>query len=153
MHVQLSVNNTRTPTSANLSDLLVLDEITGLTVKESSGNKTQDGIQTFRKSFLQGNHRYFGLLWSMCQNVFPMFPSGRVTAELAYHGKPGHPPLPWLPFNAFFSCGSHCLPFDFQHLSWLSVLLGHACSDPVPQTVLGGPSVLLITYISLFHED
>lgn len=66
MHVQLSVNNTRTPTSANLSDLLVLDEITGLTVKESSGNKTQDGIQTFRKSFLQGNHRYFRPLWIMC---------------------------------------------------------------------------------------
>ncbi|XP_028614040.1 limbin [Grammomys surdaster] len=58
MHVQLSVNNTRTPTSANLSDLLVLDEITGLTVKESSGNKTQDGIQTFRKSFLQVGECY-----------------------------------------------------------------------------------------------
>ncbi|XP_031197773.1 limbin isoform X3 [Mastomys coucha] len=58
MHVQLSVNNTRTPTSANLSDLLVLDEITGLTVKESPGNKTQDGIQTFRKSFLQVGECY-----------------------------------------------------------------------------------------------
>ncbi|GAB1289603.1 Limbin [Apodemus speciosus] len=58
MHVQLSVNNTRTPTSANLLDLLVLDEITGLTVKESPGNKTQDGIQTFRKSFLQVGECY-----------------------------------------------------------------------------------------------
>ncbi|XP_051020804.1 limbin [Acomys russatus] len=52
MHVQLSVNNTRTPMSANLSDLVVVDKITGLTVKESAGNKTQDGIQTFRKRFL-----------------------------------------------------------------------------------------------------
>ncbi|CAH6977258.1 limbin [Phodopus roborovskii] len=58
MHVQLSVNNTRTPLSANLSDLLVLDEITSLTVKESPGNKTRDGIQTFRKSFLQVGECY-----------------------------------------------------------------------------------------------
>ncbi|EDL37527.1 Ellis van Creveld syndrome 2 homolog (human) [Mus musculus] len=58
MHVQLSVNNTRTPTSVNLSNLLVLDEITGLAVKESPGNNTQDGIQTFRKSFLQVGECY-----------------------------------------------------------------------------------------------
>ncbi|KAL1790143.1 limbin isoform X1 [Sigmodon hispidus] len=58
MHVRLSVNNTRTPMSANLSDLLVLDEITSLTLKESPGNKTQDGIQTFRKRFLQVGECY-----------------------------------------------------------------------------------------------
>ncbi|XP_038947650.1 limbin isoform X1 [Rattus norvegicus] len=58
MHVQLSVNNTRTPMSANLSDLLVLDDITGLTVKESPGNVTQEGIQTFRKRFLQVGECY-----------------------------------------------------------------------------------------------
>uniref|UniRef100_A0A8C6I3U9 EvC ciliary complex subunit 2 n=1 Tax=Mus spicilegus TaxID=10103 RepID=A0A8C6I3U9_MUSSI len=58
MHVQLSVNNTRTPTSVNLSNLLMLDEITGLAVKESPGNNTQDGIQTFRKSFLQVGECY-----------------------------------------------------------------------------------------------
>ncbi|XP_027242856.1 limbin isoform X2 [Cricetulus griseus] len=58
MHVQLSVNNTRTPLSTNLSDLLVLDEITSLIVKESPGNKTRDGIQTFRKRFLQVGEFY-----------------------------------------------------------------------------------------------
>ncbi|KAK7803391.1 hypothetical protein U0070_012506, partial [Myodes glareolus] len=58
IHVQLSVNNTRTPVSANLSDLLVLDQITSLTVKESPGNKTQGGVQTFRKQFLQVGECY-----------------------------------------------------------------------------------------------
>ncbi|CAO2640108.1 Evc2, partial [Lemmus lemmus] len=58
IHVQLSVNNTRTPVSANLSDLLVLDQITSLTVKESPGNKTQGGVQTFRKHFLQVGECY-----------------------------------------------------------------------------------------------
>nr|XP_021486366.1 limbin isoform X2 [Meriones unguiculatus] len=58
MRVQLSVNNTRTPTSANLSDLLVLDEIAGLAVKESPGNKTQDGIQAFRVKFLKVGECY-----------------------------------------------------------------------------------------------
>ncbi|XP_038197601.1 limbin [Arvicola amphibius] len=58
IHVQLSVNNTRTPMSANLSDLFVLDQITSLTVKESPGNKTQGGVQTFRKQFLQVGECY-----------------------------------------------------------------------------------------------
>lgn len=66
MRVQLSVNNTRTPTSANLSDLLVLDEIAGLAVKESLGNKTQDGFQAFRVKFLKGSHRCFRPLWDVC---------------------------------------------------------------------------------------
>uniref|UniRef100_A0A8C6FNI1 EvC ciliary complex subunit 2 n=1 Tax=Moschus moschiferus TaxID=68415 RepID=A0A8C6FNI1_MOSMO len=52
-HVRLFVNNTRTPTAANLSDLLLLDNITGLTVRESAGNQTSRGFQTFRKKFLQ----------------------------------------------------------------------------------------------------
>lgn len=83
--------------SANLSDLLVLDDITGLTVKESPGNVTQEGIQTFRKRFLQGNHVCFGPLWVVRYSVLPVFPSGRATAELAYHGKPGHYPSPSVP--------------------------------------------------------
>ncbi|KAM7326223.1 hypothetical protein ACRRTK_014701 [Alexandromys fortis] len=58
IHVQLSVNNTRTPVSANLSDLLVLDQITSLTVKESPGNRTQGGVQTFRKQSLQAGECY-----------------------------------------------------------------------------------------------
>ncbi|ELV13229.1 Limbin [Tupaia chinensis] len=52
-HVQLLVNNTKTPLSANLSDLLLLDNITGLTIRASVGNKTSEGLQTFRKKFLQ----------------------------------------------------------------------------------------------------
>ncbi|XP_066892496.1 limbin isoform X3 [Kogia breviceps] len=52
-HVQLFVNNTRTPAAANLSDLLLLDNITGLTVRESAGNQTSRGFQAFRKKFLQ----------------------------------------------------------------------------------------------------
>ncbi|DAA28453.1 TPA: limbin, partial [Bos taurus] len=39
-HVRLFVNNTRTPTAANLSDLFLLDNITGLTIRESAGNQT-----------------------------------------------------------------------------------------------------------------
>lgn len=57
VHVRLLVNNTKTPSSANLSELLVLDDTTGLTVGESVGNKTQDGFQAFRKKFLQGDDR------------------------------------------------------------------------------------------------
>ncbi|XP_044801586.2 limbin isoform X4 [Bubalus bubalis] len=53
VHVRLFVNNTRTPTAANLSDLLLLDNITGLTVRESAGNQTSRGFQAFRKKFLQ----------------------------------------------------------------------------------------------------
>ncbi|XP_043762142.1 limbin isoform X1 [Cervus elaphus] len=52
-HVRLFVNNTRTPTAANLSDLLLLDNITGLTIRESAGNQTSRGFQAFRKKFLQ----------------------------------------------------------------------------------------------------
>ncbi|XP_032349691.1 limbin isoform X6 [Camelus ferus] len=52
-HIQLLVNNTRTPAAANLSDLLLLDNITGLTVRESTGNQTSRGFQAFRKKFLQ----------------------------------------------------------------------------------------------------
>ncbi|KAB0345832.1 hypothetical protein FD754_022758 [Muntiacus muntjak] len=52
-HVRLFVNNTRRPTAANLSDLLLLDNITGLTVRESAGNQTSRGFQAFRKKFLQ----------------------------------------------------------------------------------------------------
>uniref|UniRef100_A0A4W2D468 EvC ciliary complex subunit 2 n=1 Tax=Bos indicus x Bos taurus TaxID=30522 RepID=A0A4W2D468_BOBOX len=52
-HVRLFVNNTRTPTAANLSDLFLLDNITGLTIRESAGNQTSRGFQAFRKKFLQ----------------------------------------------------------------------------------------------------
>uniref|UniRef100_A0A8C9Q0I4 EvC ciliary complex subunit 2 n=1 Tax=Spermophilus dauricus TaxID=99837 RepID=A0A8C9Q0I4_SPEDA len=57
--IHLFVNNTKTPSSANLSELLVLDDITGLTLRESVGNKTQDGFQAFRKKFLQVGDSYW----------------------------------------------------------------------------------------------
>ncbi|XP_048220292.1 limbin isoform X2 [Perognathus longimembris pacificus] len=58
LHVQLIVNNTRTRVSTNLSDLLLLDAIAGLTVRESVGNKTEDGFQTFQKRFLHVGDAY-----------------------------------------------------------------------------------------------
>ncbi|XP_036184531.1 limbin isoform X3 [Myotis myotis] len=51
--VRLLVNNTAAPGAANLSDLLLLDNITGLAVRESAGNKTSAGLQAFRRRFLQ----------------------------------------------------------------------------------------------------
>nr|XP_044989419.1 limbin isoform X2 [Jaculus jaculus] len=58
IHVHLLVNNTKSPVSANLLDLLVLDDITGLTVRESVGNQTLGGVQTFTKEFLQVGDSY-----------------------------------------------------------------------------------------------
>lgn len=55
VRVHLVVNNTRAPLSANLSDLLVLDDTSGLAVRDSPGNKTPDGLQAFKKEFLPGN--------------------------------------------------------------------------------------------------
>ncbi|XP_057562621.1 limbin isoform X2 [Hippopotamus amphibius kiboko] len=52
-HVQLFVNNSRTPAATNLTNLFLLDNITGLTVRESAGNQTSRGFQAFRKKFLQ----------------------------------------------------------------------------------------------------
>ncbi|XP_064440326.1 limbin isoform X5 [Mirounga angustirostris] len=52
-HVRLLVDNTRTPVATNLSDLLLLDNITGLSVTGSTGNQTSAGFQAFRKKFLQ----------------------------------------------------------------------------------------------------
>ncbi|XP_062431311.1 limbin isoform X2 [Rhea pennata] len=52
-HVRLLINNTNTLLSANITDLILLDNITGLRVQKNSGNKTTDGIQIYRKRFLQ----------------------------------------------------------------------------------------------------
>ncbi|XP_049742479.1 limbin isoform X2 [Elephas maximus indicus] len=57
-HVWLLVNNTRLPSAANLSDLVLLDNITGLTVRESAGNKTSEGFQAFRRKFLQAGDAF-----------------------------------------------------------------------------------------------
>ncbi|XP_005408880.1 PREDICTED: limbin isoform X1 [Chinchilla lanigera] len=58
VRVHLVVNNTQVPLSANLSDLLLLDDISGLTVRDSTGNKTPDGLQAFRKKFLPVGDSY-----------------------------------------------------------------------------------------------
>lgn len=57
--VRLLVDNTRTPVATNLSDLLLLDNITGLSIRESDGNQTSAGFQAFRKKFLEGNSRVY----------------------------------------------------------------------------------------------
>ncbi|XP_077606510.1 limbin [Crocuta crocuta] len=51
--VRLLVDNARTPAATNLSDLLLLDNVTGLSIRESPGNRTSAGFQAFRKKFLQ----------------------------------------------------------------------------------------------------
>uniref|UniRef100_H0VEZ5 EvC ciliary complex subunit 2 n=1 Tax=Cavia porcellus TaxID=10141 RepID=H0VEZ5_CAVPO len=58
VRVHLVVNNTRAPLSANLSDLLVLDDTSGLAVRDSPGNKTPDGLQAFKKEFLPVGDSY-----------------------------------------------------------------------------------------------
>jgi len=53
-YITLLINNTNTLLSTNITDLILLDNITGLHVEKTSGNKTTDGIQIYRKRFLQG---------------------------------------------------------------------------------------------------
>ncbi|OXB56276.1 hypothetical protein ASZ78_011427 [Callipepla squamata] len=52
-YVRLLINNTNTLLSRNITDLILLDNITGLHVQKDSGNMTRDGIQIYRKRFLQ----------------------------------------------------------------------------------------------------
>nr|XP_027313203.2 limbin isoform X1 [Anas platyrhynchos] len=52
-YVRLLINNTNTLLSRNITDLILLDNITGLHVQKNSGNKTTDGVQIYRKRFLQ----------------------------------------------------------------------------------------------------
>ncbi|XP_045145416.1 limbin [Echinops telfairi] len=50
--VWLLVNNSRSPRTTDLSDLLLLDNVSGLSVRESVGNRTSRGFQAFRKQSL-----------------------------------------------------------------------------------------------------
>lgn len=54
-YITLLINNTNTLLSANITDLILLDNITGLHVQKNTVNKATDGIQIYRKRFLQGN--------------------------------------------------------------------------------------------------
>ncbi|NXX83372.1 LBN protein, partial [Urocolius indicus] len=57
-YITLLINNTNTLLSTNITDLILLDNITGLHVEKNSGNKTTDGIQIYRKGFLQGGEHF-----------------------------------------------------------------------------------------------
>ncbi|NWT64624.1 LBN protein, partial [Prunella himalayana] len=57
-YITLVINNTNTLLSTNITDLILMDNITGLHVQKNSGNKTRDGIQIYRKSFLQGGEHF-----------------------------------------------------------------------------------------------
>ncbi|NXW67513.1 LBN protein, partial [Hirundo rustica] len=57
-YITLVINNTNTLLSTNITDLILLDNITGLHVQKTNGNKTTDGIQIYRKSFLQGGEHF-----------------------------------------------------------------------------------------------
>ncbi|XP_054855634.1 limbin [Eublepharis macularius] len=56
-YVKLLINNTSAPHALNVTDLVLLDNITGLHVQGTKGNQTADGFQTFRIQFLHvGDH-------------------------------------------------------------------------------------------------
>ncbi|XP_077033820.1 limbin isoform X1 [Agelaius phoeniceus] len=57
-YITLVINNTNTLLSTNITDLIIMDNITGLHVQKTSGNKTRNGIQIYRKSFLQGGEHF-----------------------------------------------------------------------------------------------
>ncbi|NXE31865.1 LBN protein, partial [Ptilorrhoa leucosticta] len=57
-YITLVINNTNTLLSTNITDLILLDNITGLHVQKNSGNKTTDGMQIYRKRFLQGGEHF-----------------------------------------------------------------------------------------------
>ncbi|NWV77394.1 LBN protein, partial [Dasyornis broadbenti] len=57
-YITLVINNTNTLLSTNITDLILLDNITGLNVQKNSGNTTTDGMQIYRKRFLQGGEHF-----------------------------------------------------------------------------------------------
>uniref|UniRef100_A0A8C2U855 EvC ciliary complex subunit 2 n=1 Tax=Coturnix japonica TaxID=93934 RepID=A0A8C2U855_COTJA len=52
-YIRLLINNTNSLLSRNITDLILVDNITGLHVQKDSGNETRDGMQIYRKRFLQ----------------------------------------------------------------------------------------------------
>ncbi|NWQ89053.1 LBN protein, partial [Burhinus bistriatus] len=75
-YITLLINNTNTLLSTNVTDLILLDNITGLHVQKNSGNKTTDGIQIYRRRFLQGGE-YFAINYSALLDAKEMW-DGRV---------------------------------------------------------------------------
>uniref|UniRef100_A0A8C0HQ06 EvC ciliary complex subunit 2 n=1 Tax=Buteo japonicus TaxID=224669 RepID=A0A8C0HQ06_9AVES len=75
-YITLLINNTNTLLSANITDLILLDNITGLHVQKNNVNKTTDGIQIYRKRFLQGGE-HFAINYSALLDAKEMW-DGRV---------------------------------------------------------------------------
>ncbi|KAF1551465.1 Limbin, partial [Eudyptula albosignata] len=75
-YITLLINNTNTLLSTNITDLILLDNITGLHVQKNSGNETTDGIQIYRKRFLQGGE-HFAINYSALLDAKEMW-DGRV---------------------------------------------------------------------------
>ncbi|NXC65955.1 LBN protein, partial [Anhinga anhinga] len=75
-YITLLINNTNMLLSTNITDLVLLDNITGLHVQKNSGNKITDGIQIYRKRFLQGGE-HFAINYSALLDAKEMW-DGRV---------------------------------------------------------------------------
>ncbi|NXD06435.1 LBN protein, partial [Nothocercus nigrocapillus] len=75
-HIRLLINNTNTLLSANITDLILLDNITGLRVQKNNGNRITDGIQIYRKRFLQVGE-YFAINYTALLDGKEMW-NGRV---------------------------------------------------------------------------
>ncbi|NXN18294.1 LBN protein, partial [Indicator maculatus] len=75
-YITVLINNTNTLLSANITDLFLLDNITGLHVQNTSGNKTTDGMQIYRKRYLQGGE-HFAINYSALLDTREMW-NGRV---------------------------------------------------------------------------
>ncbi|NXJ60764.1 LBN protein, partial [Rostratula benghalensis] len=75
-YITLLINNTNMLFSTNITDLILLDNITGLDVQKNSGNKTTDGLQIYKKRFLQGGE-FFAINYSALLDAKEMW-DGRV---------------------------------------------------------------------------
>ncbi|KFQ38021.1 Limbin, partial [Mesitornis unicolor] len=75
-YITLLINNTNTLLSTNITDLILLDNITGLRVQKNSGNNATDGIQIYRRRFLEGGE-YFAINYSALLDTKEMW-DGRV---------------------------------------------------------------------------
>ncbi|KFQ72451.1 Limbin, partial [Phaethon lepturus] len=75
-YITIMINNTNTLLSTNITDLILLDNITGLHVQKTNDNETTGGIQIYRKRFLQGGD-YFAINYSALLDAEEMW-DGRV---------------------------------------------------------------------------
>ncbi|XP_066488171.1 limbin [Tiliqua scincoides] len=57
-YVKLLINNTNMALEFNVTELVLLDNITGLHIQKTTGEKTADGFQKYRRQFLQGGEYY-----------------------------------------------------------------------------------------------